>query len=333
MKKIISSVLLTAILVFACTCTAFAFGVSVDIDINTTCRVSSDMASIEYMGKTFVPADANISYVDSDSEYLNVSFENESAAERFVSFDVAAYDECDYILCAEIEKTLYDIQTVFYVEQSRLAEVEAVGDRTGAARYVAEYSYTGNSCFISAENMLMWKNGVQGTQIKGSQLELYDTYGLYTTGGDGLLRCEAGMIFLIPPLGEDSSGTYYLLDYSDYDRSYFYSDGGFALDGDTTATVYELDNAEIAEKLDALYISEDTVDDELSWPLGGEVSDASLAVTCVFLFGIVPLTIAVVCLVFILKGTQSPYRTCLKLMLSGCLLVIVCFLVVFFMLI
>lgn len=325
MKKIIISILLSAALLITFASSAFALDVN-NTDTDTACIVSSDMGSIMYKGKTFIMTDAKIAYVEDESEYIDAEFESETTKNRYSSFEVYAYEKCDYILTVQVEVGSYDWETIDYVEESRAAEIEALANGQQVAEY-ASYDF-----YISVGDIEDWKNNGTPTQMKGSLLKLYEEYELYATASDRIPHCEVGAIFCIPASDENSVGSYYLLDYSDYDRTYFYSDGTFALDSGVTATVYELNDSEFAAILDLEYAAYGSEEDELDWLVGTEVSDTSIAVACIFFFGLLPLTLAIICLVFIIRRVRHPYRTVLSVVASSCALVIACFIIVFLML-
>lgn len=313
MKKKLFILLLTVTLIIS-----FAFGASAAIN-DESCLVSEDLSTVTYDGKTYLLSEADTPYISGEYLELDVRFEVSSMSNRYKTFEVTAYEKCDYILEARIE--LYDgnWEALCYIEESRFDKIEALSKGEGAANYQS-YGFD-----ISVEDIEGWKSEGETMQISGAALKMYEAYPLLAEDADGIFRFEVGQILRIPSGDEGRPSMYYLLDYSDYDRSYFYADGSFAMDNNVMATVYLLTNEKFAAILDLEYDREIIVND----PLFPEASDAVIGVVCVFLFGILPLTVAVICLVFMIKKVRMPYQKVLSyLIFPASLLLIACMTVV-----
>ena len=317
MKKILSLLLLVLILG-----STLSFGVCADGG-KAEVVIGSNFENIIYNGNEFLPLKNDTpyyrnSFVNDTSHYLyDIEFESKSDENFYKDLSVEVYDNCDYI-----------IDTVFYNYQNGYEEKEFFIEKTHYEEYAKikkgeSDSYSTESYYdikfpLSKQDIENWLKSEKVT-VPGRSLLYDETHPLYSVDKNGEFYYQIGLIIRV-------GGDYSLLLYTEYDRSYFYSDGLFAFES-TPITIYKLEDKDLARVLTSNY--DETPDDELDWLVSPDVSDTVVLIASIILFGILPFAVVVVSLIFaIKKKTKKPYRICLYVMAGAGVIIIAAFITV-----
>ncbi len=265
---------------------------------------------------------------DDPAVYEKLKFADEKTKEKYDDSAVTIYNGAEDVA---VEVELYDnfnytgyADYLMYVEESHLQEYEAIAQGT-ANTYLIYNNYDLNPMKITQKEYTEWLNGTAVT-MDAEKLDYYDWYYIYACDDLTLFEADCGMI-----LYDYYLDNMYLLNYSDYDSSYFYSDGEFNTDIDKEVTVYSLEDENLKNKI-VTFISTPPEDD-LDWLVTEEVSEKVALVFCSIVFGALPLAALgfSVVMLFILKDKKylRPYA----IIAIGSLLVILAFVSVLLILI
>ncbi len=328
MKKVLSLVLLTLVLCLSLSSVALAgdaeFRASMD-----ACIVTPGEASIIYKGETYLPINMGKATLMGNWDYADVEFENSEDEDKYWHYDIYIYDGCDYALEVDYELRGSHAGTKYFVTESHIEELTHFANGESPGGYRTE-SYYGDTLTLSFEEVYDWIDSQNAEVLNSARIDNYSQYSLYSTDSGGFFGVESGMILRERMFTEQESNVYYLIYYPEYDRSYFYADGSIAKEEDIDLVAYRLNDNALESKITTLY---DTLpEDDLDWLVEGEISDKTLAILSLVLFGIIPAAVIAVALIFILRKVSRPYRGCLIALCVCCAVIIACYAAVFILL-
>ncbi|MBQ4105234.1 MAG: hypothetical protein IJC86_02465 [Clostridia bacterium] len=254
-------------------------------------------------------ADAETKSLYMDSSLYNIIYDPEFGEP--IALDVEIWRRDSYV------------GTTLYVEKSHLAEYEklAQGD---SSTYSTDNFYD-TEMTISRSEFDSWCNGTPMT-ITAYELMAHDQYYIYASDNTGKVEYECAMV-----LRDYKTDELYLLRYSEYDRSYFYSDGTFAIDNYEDVTVYILEDPELEKRLLDCY---DTIpEDDLDWIVTEDVSTGVALVFCTVVFGVLPLILVGLAITLMVVVKDKKYRRAFIIMLVGSAIVILAYVAVLLILI
>ncbi|MBQ4036527.1 MAG: hypothetical protein IJC84_00200 [Clostridia bacterium] len=240
-------------------------------------------------------------------DYFDVDFADSNVASLYRSVVINAYARDYNVLEAYVTDVNRKGETLYLVLEGS-GSISFFTEGT-AHSYSTEGRYSSVGAKpLSLEDVNKWKAG-EAIHSKASAFEQLDTYCLYANDHTTLLQREVGLILQD---GDD----YYLLDYSEYDRSFFYADGSFALDSEEEITLYALEDKALAAELSRYY---DLVpDDDLEIFDKEPLSDKAILIITVVVLILLPLAGVFVCIGFIfVKKPKRIYRILLWIM-AGC---------------
>ncbi len=296
--------------------------------------ITKGAESIIYEGKTYLPIrNMNFASATGGYEYGEAVFADDETENKYNYFDVATVDEYDYLLRVNTGlRNGYDYSG-YYIEQSHYDEVLAFVNDGGidtAAGFCTHNDYE-MEYGLTAYEISQWLDSGLTSVTTADNLFAYDKLPLYKTDTEGAIHKQIGLI--LRHSVTDDTYNYYLIYYPEYDRSCFYADGSFATDSpDIDVMLYQLSDASLVSRLDEFY---DTMpEDDLDWIVNEkEPSIKSLIAISVVLFGLLPLGLIVLSLVFIVKKGKRPYRDCYVALSALSAVIIICFIIVLVMLI
>lgn len=282
------------------------------------CVINGDFESVLYGEKLYLPLNLGKAFVDDNEElYLGCSFEDSSVQLKYESVDICTYYSVDYILRADVYYVTGANATMYFVSDSHYSALSDFLSDTVSGDFSTE-SYYGDSMLIENSEIQQWLNPAAMNAVPAASLIGLESYPLYMSFEEAVLK-ECGMIYRA--YGE-TSYTYWLVYYPEYDRTYFYADGSFALEEDITAQVYTLGNDELSDSLSKLYDAQP--DDDLDWLMNESNTSISITVAVV-VFGVVPLVLAVLSVFFLIRKPRQPYKICLKVLLGFSIILLACF--------
>ena len=267
-------------------------------------------------------------FYESAVQYEDIEFESEMTEDKYDGSSVSVYEKLS-ALAVEVDMFVdgYYEESVWYITEERNSEFEQMKQGKGTNFSTKNYHF--NSFYgISLGTYSNWKASSEVINFPASKISssTYDQYPLFVTDSFGLLNYECGIIFR--QTDESGGSDYYLLEYADYDRTYFYADGTLADDHDGLLTAYKLEDEKFSAELTEFY---DTMpSDELDWIVGNDRSDVVTLIFSTIFFGIIPLAVIVFALIVFIKSRQTGYRRAAIAMLSGASTVIIAFLLILF---
>lgn len=315
MKRFISVALAALILSLS----LFSSALCVSAAKDKTWVIGENAEYLTYQGKTYYPLNTHIycvlDYENSiDINDRDIAFADDKTKEHYGGsyiYASADYSCAEVSLCSE-DYDYYD--DVLYVEESYMEEYEAVA--RGEAESYETDSYYGESFTIAKETFTEWTKGEKLT-VNSRELQYWENYYLQSCGRGGFIA-ECGMIFR----SEDTDDLY-LLTYSEYDKTYFFSDGTFDLGIGEDITVYKLEDEVVRNKLITYYDTE--YEDELDWLVPGgddEYNDTLGVIVCSILFGVVPLLLIAFSVVMLCVIKDKKYHRAYITILIGSVLVL-----------
>lgn len=301
MKKIIYCIaLLTALLL------VIAVPVSAEEYREDVAYVEKGGESVLYNGKTYLPITINGRVDDTDTTRIEVEFKNGEDMDKFYFFNLYTYEECDYILEADFSVNGRDYSNVYYIEDTRYLKTSEFLKNVIVKRYVTYNN--GLNHFLADGFIDEWKSEGRRVDFRGTDLMLFEDFDLYSASEDELILSNVGRIFR----KTDEGGliyTYYLIDYREYDSSYFYSDGTLALDSNKMFVLYELTDVDAARDLDESYSKEYEEEENDSFKESdGDIGAIIVIVLLAVCFVVIPLVIGILATIFGFKSRKKIYR-------------------------
>ncbi len=269
-------------------------------------------------------------YFDYESHALyeqKLNFADDKTADRYRGSHILFYKDAeDVAVQMEAYKNNRYEESRLYVEESHLEEYKNIAQ--GIADDYLIYSYYSTEVFrFSGVKYDDWSDSGTIT-VDANSLSDYDCYYIFATDDKELFEVECGMV-----LYDYYHDKLYLLKYSDYDSSYFYSDGGFNEKVDKEVTLYLLEDDPLEKEI-VNFVNTEPKDD-LDWLVSdhNEVNDTVAIVFCSIVFGIIPLATFVFAIVMLIMVKDKKYRRPYTAIAFGSLLVLVSCAVVLLMLI
>lgn len=323
MKKIIYCIALLAALLLVIT-----IPVSAEQYRDDVAYIEKGGESVVFNGKTYLPITINGRVDDTDTTRIEVEFLNYEDEDKFTFFRLYSYEECDYILGANFSVNNKSYSNVYYIEDTRYLKTSEFLKNERVDRYVTYNN--GLNHFLIDGFIEGWKNDGKSVEFSGTELILLEDFDLYSASEDELILSDVGRIFR----KSDEGGliyTYYLLDYREYDSSYFYSDGSLALDSNKKFVLYELTDANAARNLDESYSKEFKDEEEKKDDSKEEDSDIGTIIVIALLvicFVVIPLVIGVLATIFGFKARKRIYRRLFFVIATLSATVVLCFICV-----
>ncbi len=333
MKKILFTIILTVFILSSVLCPITS---ALDLRYPEGSWVMTDDLQLLYTGdgRQYARFDGTRSFqLDEDlydeCEYIDVVFEcleSESAKEKYAGTLVTVYGKLSAIA---VEVDIYSDgryeQSVWYVLKEKADEFEQLKLGKGI-NFSTKNNYLNSFYNINLGTYSNWKESSTVINFPASKIPApaSDRYSFYVSDSSGMLNYEAGIILRIA--GESGNNEYYLLEYADYDRTYFFADGTLAEDHDGMLSAYKLENEILAAELTAFY--DEMPSDELDWVVGEDKSDVLTLVFSTVFFGIIPLAVILFSIIMLVKSRKVGYRRAAYLMLSGAGVVILSFLII-----
>ena len=291
--------------------------------------IMENAESILYQGKTYKPIrNANFASSVGEINYVSTKFFDSETEEMYSYFDVSVNEKYDYVMRVNTAlRNGYDFSG-FYVEETHYDTVEKFVNDNGidTAHSFCTHSDYEFEYEITREQFSNWLGSGHTSVAAADSLYMYDKLPIFKTDEKGGMHKQIGMI--LRQINENSAYNYYLVYYPEYERNCFYADGGFAFDSpEIDVMLYQLTDAQLASKLSEFY--NQVPKDDLDWII--DEKEPSLKVIfaiSLVLFGIIPLALIVLSVVFIMKKVRKPYFYCYIILAVLSALVITSFIVV-----
>ncbi len=208
----------------------------------------------------------------------------------------------------------------YFVEQSHLDEFNRLKDGE-ADTYSAVNDYKMTATITQTEYILAL--GGEQHHMTARRLESFQSFPFCAVDSSGNYRYEVGRIYR----DRINNSDMFLLLYKEYDRSYFYRGGEFATDHDGEVTLYKIEDKALVGRLNTNF---DTLpEDDLDWIVNTEEDNTFVGVFATVFFAIIPLGVALVALILLLKVKDKKYRLPFILILAGAVAVIIAYAVIF----
>ena len=220
----------------------------------------------------------------------------------------------------EYEDAKGNYKDKYFVEKSHYDNVISLINGESADNYVTDTGYYDSEYSLSAEQIDLWiKNGEKITDST-ERFTDFDRQTLYSTDKGGAVRKESGLILR-------ENDTYYLLYYKDYDRTFFYAGGNFAMDADLTVTVYKLTDSELSANLSEFYDTEP--EDDLDWIISNGLPDEVFFVITLIIFVLIPLAAIIIAIIALIKKKgNNPYLLPLTVLIISAVTVIISYIII-----
>lgn len=323
MKKKLISIFLATVIVCLSLC---SFIPSVSAAENDDWVLGPYAEYITHSGKTYYHLDTHFSLdYRLAHKVVELEFADEKTADKYEDSDVYVfYGAEDVIVEADLYNNDYYNDCRIYVEESHLQKYKDIMQGT-SDKYLIYDFYDFASYGLSAADYNAWTSGRTAT-MNASSLNNYDSFFVYSCDKMTLFEAPCGMLLYDTYLEKA-----YYLNYSDYDSSYFYSDGGFNTDVDKPLTVYCIEGEDLKDALLSFLYTEPV--DELDWLVAEEVSESVALVFCSIVFGALPLAALVFCVVMFFVIKDKKYKRPYVVMAIGSLLILAAFAAVLLILI
>ncbi len=273
-----------------------------------------------YKLNTFFSLDYNLSH-----SIEELDFADEKTADIYAGSEITVFSGAeDVIVEVDIYDNGYYKDCYIYVEESHLQEYEEILNGT-ADEYLIYDFYGYASYVLSAEDYNNWING-KAVTMSASSIDNYDRFPVYAIDDMSLFESECGLLLYDMYLNKT-----YLIRYSDYDSSYFYSDGSIDTTTDKPLKVYTIEGGDVKDDLLTFLYTEPV--DELDWLVAEEVGESVALVFCSIVFGVLPLAAFIFCVVMFFVVKDKKYIRPYAVIGVGSLLVILAFVSVLLVLI
>lgn len=312
MKKILSGLLLTILLVTTFLCPLL---VSADSD---DWVLGPDAAYITHGDKTYYPMEfSNGWYFNYNDVWESYPLELEDERDK-QKYEGAYVDVMPKMADKMVE--VYFIHGnhdfLFYVEKSYRDEFLRIQQGESSVYSTSNY-YDSVSVMLSKEEYQQWLQG-EVVEMTALDVENYEYHDIYSCDSHDVFRQNSGLV-----LRDAATDALYLLDYRDYDRTYFYADGIFATDHDGAVKVYMLEDETLRKELIQCY---DTLPEEdLDWLVPYEPSESTTIVVSIIFFGVLPGAIMVFSVVMLIVVKKRQYRIPFIILLCSAATVLIAF--------
>ena len=328
MKKILS-VFITVLTLCLCMSAVASAGSWEYKESFKTPIIMENAETILYQGKTYkTKQNWNFSFAVGDINYVSSKFFDTKTEEMYSYFDVAVNEKYDYILHTNhgfrrgyeggslyIEETHYDAVEKFVNDNG----IDTAHSFCTHSDYEFEYE-------ITREQFSKWLGSGVTAVVSANGFSYCEHLPIYKTDEKGGMHKQIGMI--LRQVNENVPDDYTLIYYPEYERNCFYADGSFAIDSpEIDVTLYHLTDEQLINDLTEFYNK--VPKEELDWII--DEKEPSLTVIfaiSLVLFGIVPLALIILSVVFIIKKVRKPYFNCYIILAVLSALVIVSFIIV-----
>lgn len=328
MKKILS-VFITVLTLCLCMSAVASAGSWEYKESFKTPIIMENAETIIYQGKTYKAKQFwNFSFAVGDIDYVSSKFFDSKTEEMYSYFDVAVNEKYDYILHTNhgfrrgyeggslyIEETHYDAAEKFANDNG----IDTAHSFCTHSDYEFEYE-------ITREQFSKWLGSGVTAVVSANGFSYCEHLPIYKTDEKGGMHKQIGMI--LRQVNENAPDDYSLVYYPEYERNCFYADGSFAIDSpEIDVTLYHLTDEQLINDLTEFYNK--VPKEELDWII--DEKEPSLKVIfaiSLVLFGIVPLALIILSVVFIIKKVRKPYFNCYIILAVLSALVIVSFIIV-----
>ena len=231
-----------------------------------------------------------------------IDYNTQSQSYYIQDYEIYYYPQCpDYI--EVFHNSSYDIQ--LYVKEEKLSAVKEFTELKAQDGAIL----SGWTDFeITSEELEAWKSSSVRKSLAAYELNYYLAgFTLYSTMDDCLM-VESALFLQVP-----DDGSFYLVDFSKYDNSYFFSGMSFDTNSDKQVELLLLEDEELSERIRE-FIDKDNKLNNGGWMddyLGGQSYD-SFKLILIIVFCVIPLIGAAVCVIAVLvKKPKGIYKTCL----------------------
>lgn len=291
--------------------------------------IMENAETIIYQGETYKPIlDANFASASGEINYVSTKFFDSATEGKYSYFDVSVNEKYDYVL--RVNSALRDGYdwSGYYVEETHYDEAYKFINDNGidTAHSFCTHNQYDFEHEITYEDFSKWlANGITSVTTADT-LYVYEKLPIYKTDEKGGIHKQIGMI--LRDINEYGAENYYLLYYPEYERNCFYADGSFAFGSPQIGVMlYELTDERLVNDLIEFYNT--APKEELDWII--DEKEPSLKVIfaiSLVLFGIVPLVLIILSVVFIIKKVRKPYFNCYIILAVLSTIVMVSFIVV-----
>ena len=328
MKKILS-VFITVLTLCLCMSAVASAGSWEYKESFKTPIIMENAETIIYQGKTYkTMQNWNLSFAVGDINYVSSKFFDSETEEMYSYFDVAVNEKYDYILHTKHGFRRGYEGGSLYIEETHYDAVEKFVNDNGidTAHSFCTHSQYDFEHEITYEDFSKWLGSNSTSVTTADVLRIYEHLPIYKTDEKGGMHKQIGMI--LRQVNENAPDDYSLVYYPEYERNCFYADGSFAIDSpEIDVTLYHLTDEQLINDLTEFYNK--VPKEELDWII--DEKEPSLTVIfaiSLVLFGIVPLALIILSVVFIIKKVRKPYFNCYIILAVLSALVIVSFIIV-----
>lgn len=328
MKKILS-VFITVLTLCLCMSAVASAGSWEYKESFKTPIIMENAETIIYQGKTYKAKQFwNFSFAVGDIDYVSSKFFDSKTEEMYSYFDVAVNEKYNYIL-----HTNYGFRRGYeggslYIEETHYDAAEKFANDNGidTAHSFCTHSDYEFEYEITREQFSKWLGSGVTAVVSANGFSYCEHLPIYKTDEKGGMHKQIGMI--LRQVNENAPDDYSLVYYPEYERNCFYADGSFAIDSpEIDVTLYHLTDEQLINDLTEFYNK--VPKEELDWII--DEKEPSLTVIfaiSLVLFGIVPLALIILSVVFIIKKVRKPYFNCYIILAVLSALVIVSFIIV-----
>jgi len=272
-----------------------------------SCMICDDFDEIVFRGKTYVPVDLGRAELLGETEVtLSGKYENEEIRKKYEHTKITYVEEQPHILCVSLMDT-YDHYTLrYYVEESRVEEVQNFLEYETNGQYTTESEYWDIESFVmDGDDIYNWLTTGKVVTSPANKMQYCISHPLYWEDPGVGLYTYIGDIFL--DYDENGNEIFYLLYFPFYEEYHFYGSGSYAIDSTLPTYFIRLTDEELTEEL-AVYYATVPEEDELDWVVPGDVPEEVASVIALILFGILPVALMAFALVWIfVKQPKNPY--------------------------
>lgn len=328
MKKILS-VFITVLTLCLCMSAVASAGSWEYKESFKTPIIMENAEAILYQGKTYkTMQNWNFSFAVGDINYVSSKFFDSETEEMYSYFDVAVNEKYDYILHTNHGFRRGYEGGSLYIEETHYDAAEKFANDNGidTAHSFCTHSQYDFEHEITYEDFSKWLGSGVTAVVSANGFSYCEHLPIYKTDEKGGMHKQIGMI--LRQVNENALDDYTLIYYPEYERNCFYADGSFAIDSpEIDVTLYHLTDEQLINDLTEFYNK--VPKEELDWII--DEKEPSLTVIfaiSLVLFGIVPLALIILSVVFIIKKVRKPYFNCYIILAVLSALVIVSFIIV-----
>ncbi len=335
MKKILVLILSVLLMLTALSLTVYAEAASSE----EICVLADNMDRVEYKNNTYLILSENVNQVNGPKTELKLNASSK-VTEEYEKIEASLHNSADYIISVVYDSG-FEEKTLYYIREDNFADVCLVADGFTAELFNVGYTNF-NITFAQKQN---WEYNAVKHELSPELVNFDESFAMLSSDADGVLWFNAGRIYRVRK--SDGVYKYYMLDYKNYgldcfdkngklDMEYIAKEGKkvFLLeltdqllaDNITTGILEDEDEPQNDFNLDEDYDEYYEYDENVS--LFGPMSDTAIAIIFGIFFALIPIVIGTISFGALIKRAKRPYDKILKVIISACAVIVICYLTV-----